>query len=55
MRQTDPSPLALYLVIKVHMLLPTRVAESLIKTLRGSEATEPINILLSSTKDMGSG
>ncbi len=49
-----PFPLAFYLVIKVHMLLPTGVVESLVKALRGSEATEPINILHSSTEDMGS-
>lgn len=42
-----------YLVIKVHMLLPTGVAESLIKTLGGgSEATKPFNILHTDTKDI---
>lgn len=51
-----PFPPKFYLVIKVHMLPPTGVAESLVKTLRGSEATEPFDVLHSNTKDlMGTG
>lgn len=50
MRPTDPFPLAFYLVIKVHMPLCTGVVESFFKTLRGSEATKPINELHSSTE-----